>query len=125
MLIVAWILGIYFVESLHGSLGNMFSKIIENDPNFLTIGNEGSKISAARYSSNIVVSMLGFVMWPHLFTKSYTTTAYSEMEKNDLPLPAERPIAKAIIKYKDIANNAICQAIILILYIFIYFNKNY
>ena len=74
MLIVAWILGIYFVESLHGSLGNMFSKIIENDPNFLTIGNEGSKISAARYSSNIVVSMLGFVMWPHLFTKSYTTT---------------------------------------------------
>ncbi len=75
MLIVAWILGIYFVESLHGSLGNMFSKIIENDPNFLTIGNEGSKISAARYSSNIVVSMLGFVMWPHLFTKSYTTTA--------------------------------------------------
>ena len=53
----------------------IIDKIIENDPNFLTIGNEGSKISAARYSSNIVVSMLGFVMWPHLFTKSYTTTA--------------------------------------------------
>ena len=70
MLIVAWILGIYFVESLHGSLGNMFSKIIENDPDFLTIGNEGSKISAARYSSNIVVSKIGLDMWPHLFTKS-------------------------------------------------------
>ena len=75
MLIVAWVLGIYFVESLHGSLGNMFSKIIEDNPDFLTIGNEGSKISSARYSSNIIVSMLGFVMWPHLFTKSYTTTA--------------------------------------------------
>ena len=68
MLIVAWILGIYFVESLHGSLGNMFSKIIENDPNFLTIGNEGQKLVLLGYSSNIVVSMLGFVMWPHLFT---------------------------------------------------------
>ena len=75
MLLVAWVLGIYFVETLHGGLNNMFSKIVENNPDFLTIGNEGSKISSARYSSNIVVSMLGFLMWPHLFTKSYTTTA--------------------------------------------------
>ena len=75
MLIVAWVLGIYFVETLHGGLNNMFSKIVESNPDFLTIGNEGSKISSARYSSNIVVSMLGFLMWPHLFTKSYATTA--------------------------------------------------
>ena len=74
MLIVAWILGIYFVETLHGGLGNMFKSIAENDPNFLTIGKEGSALSSARYSSNILVSMLGFLMWPHLFTKSYTTT---------------------------------------------------
>ncbi len=75
MLIVAWVLGIYFVETLHGGLNNMFSNLAERNPDFLTIGNEGSKISAARYSSNIVVSMLGFLMWPHLFTKSYATTA--------------------------------------------------
>ena len=31
-------------------------------------------MSEARYSSNIIISMIGFVMWPHLFTKSYTTT---------------------------------------------------
>ena len=31
-------------------------------------------MSKARYSSNIIISMIGFVMWPHLFTKSYTTT---------------------------------------------------
>ena len=74
MLLVAWVLGIYFVETLHGGLGNMFKQIAENDPNFLTIGKEGSALSSARYSSNIFVSMLGFLMWPHLFTKSYTTT---------------------------------------------------
>ena len=38
----------------------MFSNLAENNPDFLTIGNEGSKISSARYSSNIAVSMLGF-----------------------------------------------------------------
>jgi len=74
MLIVAWVLGIYFVETLHGGLDNMFRKIYSENPEFLTIGSEGSALSSARYSSNIFVSMLGFLMWPHLFTKSYTTT---------------------------------------------------
>ena len=74
MLIVAWVLGIYFVETLHGGLDNMFRKIANENPEFLTIGGEGSALSSARYSSNIFVSMLGFLMWPHLFTKSYTTT---------------------------------------------------
>ena len=56
-------------------LATCLAKLFEDNPDFLTIGNEGSKISSARYSSNILVSMLGFVMWPHLFTKSYTTTS--------------------------------------------------
>ncbi len=74
MLIIAWILGLYFIESLHGSIDNMFKGITERNPDFLLIGEEGSEMSKNRYSSNILVSMIGFVMWPHLFTKSYTTT---------------------------------------------------
>ena len=38
------------------------------------IGHPGSAMSAAAYSSAILVSMVGFMMWPHLFTKSYTTS---------------------------------------------------
>ena len=52
----------------------MFGKIIEQNPDFLVIGKENSLMSEARYSSNIIISMIGFVMWPHLFTKSFTTT---------------------------------------------------
>ena len=74
MLIIAWVLGIYFVEKLHGGLGNMFKNIVLENKDFLVIGQEESAISKARYTSNIVISMIGFVMWPHLFTKSYTTT---------------------------------------------------
>ncbi|MAK09258.1 MAG: sodium:solute symporter [Rhodobacteraceae bacterium] len=74
MLIIAWILGMYFVQKLHGGIGNMFETINNSNNNFLLIGEEGSSMSKARYSSNIVISMIGFVMWPHLFTKSYTTT---------------------------------------------------
>ena len=74
MLIIAWILGMYFVQKLHGGIGNMFETINNSNNNFLLIGEEGSSMSKARYSSNIIISMIGFVMWPHLFTKSYTTT---------------------------------------------------
>ena len=74
MLIIAWVLGVYFVEKLHGGLGSMFKSIAMENKDFLLIGEEGSTISKARYTSNIVISMIGFVMWPHLFTKSYTTT---------------------------------------------------
>ena len=74
MLIIAWVLGAYFVDSLHGGIENMFKSLSESQPEFLLIGEEGSQMSKNRYSSNIIVSMIGFVMWPHLFTKSYTTT---------------------------------------------------
>ena len=74
MLVIAWILGMYFVQKLHGGIGNMFETINNSNNDFLLIGEEGSSMSKARYSSNIVISMIGFVMWPHLFTKSYTTT---------------------------------------------------
>ena len=74
MLIIAWVLGIYFVEKLHGGVGSMFKSIAMENKDFLLIGEEGSTISKTRYTSNIVISMIGFVMWPHLFTKSYTTT---------------------------------------------------
>jgi len=75
MLVIAWILGMYFVQKLHGGIGNMFETINNSNNDFLLIGEEGSAMSKARYSSNIIISMIGFVMWPHLFTKSYTTTA--------------------------------------------------
>ena len=74
MLIIAWVLGVYFIEKLHGGVDNMFSKIISENKDFLMIGEQNSEMSKARYSSNIIISMIGFVMWPHLFTKSYTTT---------------------------------------------------
>ena len=74
MLIIAWVLGSYFVEKLHGGIGNMFEGIVSNNSNILVIGEDGSAMSKSRYSSNIIISMIGFVMWPHLFTKSYTTT---------------------------------------------------
>lgn len=74
MLIVAWAIGFYLVYTLHGGPGEMFTEINRENPDFLTIGHEGSSMSAMAYSTVILISALGFLMWPHLFTKSYSTT---------------------------------------------------
>jgi SSS family solute:Na+ symporter len=74
MLLVAWVLGFYLVSTLHGGVEPMFRAIAAERPGLLLIGAEGSAMSAMAYSSAIVVSTIGFMMWPHLFMKSYTTS---------------------------------------------------
>jgi SSS family solute:Na+ symporter len=74
MLLVAWIVGIWVTYHLHDGPTDMFSSINSADPGFLTIGTEGSQISAMEYSTSLLVSVIGFIMWPHLFMKSFTTT---------------------------------------------------
>ncbi len=72
MFVVAWSVGLYLVFALHDGPGDMFTKIATARPGFLEIGKEGSKMSEMAYSTAILVSVVGFIMWPHLFMKSYT-----------------------------------------------------
>ncbi|WP_316979304.1 sodium:solute symporter family protein [Shumkonia mesophila] len=72
MFVVAWGVGLYLVYVLHDGPGAMFAQIAAERPGFLEIGHEGSKMSQMAYSTAILVSVVGFIMWPHLFMKSYT-----------------------------------------------------
>lgn len=74
MLVVAWVLGLYLVNALHPGPEAMFAGIAASDPDLLIIGGDGSKMSMMQYSTAIIVSTIGFAMWPHLFSKSYTTS---------------------------------------------------
>ena len=74
MLVVAWVVGFALVYQFHDGIGAMFRGIAETRPGFLTIGGEGSAMSPMAYTTILLVSVVGFIMWPHLFTKSFTTT---------------------------------------------------
>ncbi|HEU5138992.1 MAG TPA: sodium:solute symporter family protein [Bacillales bacterium] len=73
MIVISWVVGIAVVMQLHGGSGNMFASIMQNHPGFLEIGHEGSNMSGIGYTTTILVSIFGFMMWPHLFSKSYAT----------------------------------------------------
>ncbi len=75
MIIISWVVGLAIVKQLHNSVSGMFTELIESNPGFLEIGNVGSTMSPMAYTTTILVSLIGFLMWPHLFSKSYASNA--------------------------------------------------
>ncbi len=71
MVVTAWGLGLYFAFSLYGGPTNMFTQIAEKIPTHLLVG-PGTKMGYMEFATAVLVSVLGFSMWPHLFMKAYT-----------------------------------------------------
>lgn len=73
MLILAWIFGIMLPFKLYGGLVPMFEKILAASPGHLTIpGPAKGAMPWGAYSTAVLISVLGFAMWPHLYMKAYT-----------------------------------------------------
>ncbi len=75
MLVIAWSLGLYLPVKLYGGVGQMFEQIQAARPELLTVPGltaSGEPWSWGGYSSAIIVSAVGLMMWPHLFMKAFT-----------------------------------------------------
>lgn len=70
MLTLAWAVGLYLPFKLYGGIQPMFQEIAVEMPTHLIVG--APEMPILQYSSYIVVSVLGFVMWPHLFMRAFT-----------------------------------------------------
>jgi SSS family solute:Na+ symporter len=74
MLAIAWTLGLWLPSRLYGGVGNMFERIAELRPELLTVPGldaNGAAWTWGAYSSAVLVSAIGFTMWPHLFMKGF------------------------------------------------------
>lgn len=72
MLIAVWVIGLWLPIHLYGSIEGMFDRVVAERPEYLTLPGPGEQTPATRYSSEILVSILGFSMWPHMFMKCFT-----------------------------------------------------
>jgi len=86
MITIAWILGLYFAYKLYGGPAEMFRQIMEAKPTHLLVG-PGTKMSFAGFSSALLVSVLGFAMWPHLFMKAYTAQSERVLKQTIVMYP--------------------------------------
>ncbi|HEX9728879.1 MAG TPA: sodium:solute symporter family protein [Gemmatimonadales bacterium] len=74
MVVIAWTLGLYIPYRLYGGIGPMFEQIAAARPELLTVpglDGSGNPWSPGAFSSAILVSAIGFMMWPHLFMKAF------------------------------------------------------
>jgi SSS family solute:Na+ symporter len=85
ILAVAVALGVYLPIHYYGGLGRMFTAIEHAKPGFLTLPARG--MSASWFVSTVVLSALGFYMWPHSFASTYTARSEDTFRRNAIAMP--------------------------------------
>jgi SSS family solute:Na+ symporter len=71
MLVVVWWLGLMIPEQLFGGVGPMFDRVVAERPDALVLPGPGPT-SGVQWSAEVLVSVLGFSMWPQVFMKCFT-----------------------------------------------------
>ena len=85
ILAVVVFLGIYLPIHLYGGFGAMFSAIQAAKPGFLALPAQGESI--AWFDSTVLLTALGFYMWPHSFGSVFTAKQERAFRQNAIVLP--------------------------------------
>jgi SSS family solute:Na+ symporter len=85
ILSVAVFLGIYLPLHYYGSYEAMFSAIEIARPGFLALPTRGENVTW--FISSILISLLGFFMWPQVFASIYTSRGTRALRMNACTLP--------------------------------------
>lgn len=80
MIGIAWFLGLSVAGRLYGGVGEMFSQLQQQAPEYLTMpGAHG--MGWGYFSTAVLVSAFGGGMWPHLFMKFYSADSGKTLRK--------------------------------------------
>ena len=82
---VAIFLGVYLPIHIYGGYAQMFSAINQAKPGFLALPAKGESI--AWFDSTVLLTALGFFMWPHSFGSVFTARSEHVFRRNAILLP--------------------------------------
>ena len=85
ILVVVVFLGVFMPVHWYGGFGRMFAAIEAAKPGFLALPPKGQ--SLAWFQSTVVLTALGFYMWPHSFGSLYTARSERVFRQNAIVLP--------------------------------------
>ncbi|MGA7811080.1 sodium:solute symporter family protein [Bradyrhizobium sp.] len=85
ILAIVVFLGIYLPYHYYGGLVSMFAAIEQAKPGFTALPPHGE--SLWWFSSTVLLTALGFYMWPHSFGSIYTARSAMVIRKNAIVLP--------------------------------------
>jgi SSS family solute:Na+ symporter len=78
-------LGLYLPWRYYGGLGPMFEAIEQAKPGFLALPARGMSVSW--FVSTVLLTSLGFYMWPHAFSSTYTARSEHVFRRNAAVMP--------------------------------------
>ncbi len=90
MVVIAWTLGLYLPNRLYGGIGEMFRQIDAARPEHLVppgLTATGDPWTWGAFSTFILVSAVGLMMWPHLFMKAFTAKDDDTMRRTVILFP--------------------------------------
>ena len=85
ILLVAIALGVYLPLHYYGGMRTMFERIEAAKPGFLTLPATG--MSPSWFISTVILTSLGFYMWPHTFGAVYTARHENVFRRNAVVMP--------------------------------------
>ncbi len=85
ILVVVVALGVWLPFHLHGGIGPMFAAIDAAQPGFLTLPARG--LSPVWFSSTVLLTALGFYMWPHTFASAFSAKSGDALRRNATFMP--------------------------------------
>jgi len=87
MIIAILFFGIYLPTHYFGSVGGMFEALDTAKPGFLSLPGGTKNLDVSWVMSTLVVTSLGFYMWPHFATNSFSAKNPDVLRHNAVYLP--------------------------------------
>src|SRR5215467_13932240 len=87
ILIAALCLGIGIPYTHYGGIGPMFSALAAAYPQHLTMPGATSNLGHTWYITTVLLTSLGFSMWPHAFASTFTAKSADTLRRNAVILP--------------------------------------
>lgn len=85
ILVVVVGLGLWLPWSLHGGIGEMFTRLEAAHPGLLVLPTRG--LSPSWFASTVVLTALGFYLWPHTFASTFASRSADALRRNATFMP--------------------------------------
>ena len=87
MVIAALSVGIGIPYIHYGGIGRMFAALAHARPAHLTMPGATSNLGHTWYISTVLLTSLGFYMWPHTFAAAFTAKSADTLRRNAVVMP--------------------------------------
>lgn len=87
MIVAAIAIGVGIPLVHFGGIGPMFAALAHTRPAHLTMPGATSNLGHSWYVSTVLLTALGFYMWPHTFSSTFTAKSSDTLKRNAIVMP--------------------------------------